>query len=140
MEALSVALRATQDRLCLPEAEARAVLGPLVEALPPCWRTANTTEDGAAFRHKDGRIAVLSVARCTDDRRWLHASISRSDRLPDYSDLVELHRHFIGADRRALQVFAPTDKHVNIHPWCLHLWACIDGDGLPDFTAGTGSI
>jgi hypothetical protein len=28
----------------------------------------------------------------------------------------------------------------NIHPNCLHLFCCLDGDPLPDFTGGMGTI
>lgn len=31
-------------------------------------------------------------------------------------------------------------KHVNKHPYCLHLWSCLDGPVLPDFTRGSDGI
>lgn len=134
------AIRRAQNAMVMPEADAWAVLAPLVDALPSTWRTLQTAEDGASFQHKDGRRVVVSVARHEDDRRWLHASVSRRGKLPSYEDLCTLHREFIGPERRAVQVFAPEKQHVNLHPTCLHLWCCLDGDGMPDFTAGTGSV
>jgi hypothetical protein len=47
---------------------------------------------------------------------------------------------FIGDGRKAIQVFAPVAEHVNIHEFCLHLWHCLDGDPLPDFTRGGPTI
>jgi hypothetical protein len=71
---------------------------------------------------------------------WIHGSVSRKDRLPDYDDLVKLKEFAFGPDRYAYQVFPPDDKHVNIHPNCLHLWGRLDGSAaLPEFSKG-GSI
>ena len=47
---------------------------------------------------------------------------------------------FVGRDEFAYQVIPPRDQHVNIHPNVLHLWSCLDGSPLPDFTRGTGSL
>ena len=83
---------------------------------------------------------IVSGAVEQDGKRWVHVSVARPTRLPSYDDMAWAKQTFMGADAYAYSVWAPVDKHVNIHPWCLHLWACIDGDGLPDFTAGTGSV
>lgn len=40
---------------------------------------------------------------------------------------------------REVQTFANASyysRHVNKHPYCLHLWRCLDGDVVPDFTRG----
>lgn len=86
----------------------------------------------------DGRI-IVSVAPCGGDD-WVHASMSRPDRLPSYDDLKWLHAAVFG-DGWAYQVFAPPADHVNIHERVLHLWGRLDGQAaLPDFTYGSGSI
>lgn len=39
----------------------------------------------------------------------------------------------IGAPRVVLQVFPPKAEHVNLHPYCLHLWERLSGPRLvPD--------
>lgn len=53
---------------------------------------------------------------------WLHASISARDRIPDYADLVHLKNVVFGTNGYASQSFVPEPLHVNIHPYCLHLW------------------
>lgn len=69
-----------------------------------------------------------------DQRVWLHVSLSRRHRLPSYEDIVDVKRIFIGPDRQAIQFFTKESKHVNIDPYVLHLWCCVEGDdGLPDF-------
>jgi hypothetical protein len=74
------------------------------------------------------------------DRVWLHVSMSRKNKLPTYQDMAEVKELFVGKERKALQIFAEESQHVNIHPYCLHLWCLVEGDdGLPDFGA-YGSI
>lgn len=64
---------------------------------------------------------------------WMHASIAHSSRLPTWSEVRELKDRFIGADKKAVMVLPAESDYVNIHPYCLHLWHCPSGDGLPDF-------
>jgi hypothetical protein len=67
-----------------------------------------------------------------DGRRWLHVSASRFDRVPDWYDLKLVKQTFL-PDVTALQVLPTADKYVNVNPNVLHLWACVDGDVVPDF-------
>ena len=87
-----------------------------------------------AFKHRDGRRAIVTVGP-HDRRWWLHLSVSRERYIPSYSDLVDAKRTFIGDAHQAIQIFPRAERHVNIHPYCLHVWACLEpeGDGLPDF-------
>ena len=47
---------------------------------------------------------------------------------------------FIGKDRKAVLVFPPEKEKINIHPYCMHLFACLSEDVLPDFTKGSGML
>lgn len=87
------------------------------------------------------RLRVLvSCAQYADARRWLHVSVSlRGGQLPSWPQMSEVKELFIGGDRQAIQVMPPRSNHVNIHE-VLHLWHCLDGDGLPDFTGGGETI
>lgn len=117
----------------------RTWLGPFLSpTLPAGWSRipSQETANGAAWRSRDGVMVVVSGAVELDERRWVHVSLSRRDRMPSHEDLTRIKRLFIGPDRRALQLFVPEDEHVNFHRFCLHLWHCLDGDGLPDFRAG----
>lgn len=108
-------IRHAQQLAALPESEAWGLLGPIAAQLPASWRTLTTFDDGAMLAHRDGRRVILSVAREQDGKRWMHLSISRPDRLPSYGDLCDAKRVFVGADRKAIQVFAPEAEHVNLH-------------------------
>lgn len=91
-------------------------------------------EGQRAFAHRDGRRVIVTVGK-HDGRWWLHVSVSRERYAPSYDDLADVKRAFVTDAVQAVQVFPRRDRHVNIHPHCLHLWACLDesGDGLPDF-------
>jgi hypothetical protein len=112
--------------------------------LPRGWRKIEDREDGAAFEYRPTlgarKTVIMSAAVEQDGKVWIHASVARPDRIPSYEELVEVKNLFIGPGRKAVQIFAPMREHVNIHPNCLHLWACFDGDPLPDFTRGGKTI
>lgn len=96
-----------------------------------------TVHDSPAGVHArkigDTMLVIFSAQRERDDRRWVHVSVSRPSRLPSWDDLREVKDTFIGRDRRALQILPPRAEYVNFHKNVLHLWHCLDGDGLPDF-------
>lgn len=81
----------------------------------------------------DSLSVIVSGSTEADGRRWAHVSLSRPSRLPSWDDVREVKDAFIGRDRKAIQVLPPEAEYVNIHPHVLHLWCCLDGDGLPDF-------
>jgi len=108
--------------------------------LPPLWKVC---EQGRNYFHvfnpSSGRLSViLSGDVEADGKRWLHASIARPDRLPSWDDIRFIKDRFVGEDLYAVQVLPPLSKHVNFHPYCLHLFACLDEWPLPDFTAKYG--
>lgn len=112
----------------------------LLLRLPPSWELFERRGDGISVRHLSGLGVIVSVAKELDGKRWMHVSLSYRNRLPSYTDLVEAKNLFIGEEKTAYQVFPAKEKHINIHPYCLHLWHCLDGDPLPDFTHGGDSI
>lgn len=103
--------------------------------LPSGWSVIRQDDSGRAA--ECGGLAVIeTVNREADERRWHHVSLSRRTRLPSYEDIQLVRRLFIGADAECYQVFPPASRYVNRHPFCLHLWHCLDapaGAVLPDF-------
>lgn len=92
--------------------------------------------DGQEAYVKGKLRALVSLNRERDGRRWMHLSISRSDRLPSWEELRDAKNELLGRHVKAIQVLPPEDEYVNIHPNVLHLWVCLDGDVLPDFRHG----
>jgi hypothetical protein len=45
---------------------------------------------------------------------------------------------FVGSARKAVMVLPAEEEHVNIHPFCLHLYSPLDRDPLPDFRMNGG--
>ncbi len=115
---------------------------------PPLgWGLSEVRRDGVRYtkRWRTGkrrRAATLIVSGTVQDdgRRWLHMSMSCVGRVPSWAELVRAKEWVFGRDSKAIQVIPPRSEYVNIHPHVLHLFVCVDGDPLPDFTAGTGSI
>lgn len=107
--------------------------------LPRNWRLVAADEMGRAWQCLSGTGAGLKVIETAaterDGRRWYHVSFSRAMRIPTWEDVTLVHRLFVGEEVEAYQVLAPRSRWVNVHPNCLHLWACLDApDGvLPDF-------
>jgi len=83
---------------------------------------------------------IVSKGIEEDNREWLHVSISQKNRLPDYKAMKFLRGLFIPKDLDAYELFSKPSNHVNINKYCRHLWCCLDGDVLPDFSHGSGSI
>ena len=81
----------------------------------------------------DTLLVIWSGRKEADGRRWVHVSMSRPSRLPSWGDVREVKDAFIGRERRALQILPPQSQYVNLHKYVLHLWHCVDDDGLPDF-------
>lgn len=109
---------------------------PIAAALrPPGFQC---DEGGRFYRVTDGLLVLISGCTESDGRRWIHVSASHRNRPPTWEKMCEVKRLFIGPDRRAIQIHPPESEYVNLHPYCLHLWACIDDDGLPDFRKDEG--
>lgn len=112
----------------------------LPRVLPHQWSPVEHTPFGAIYHRRDGLMVIVTQASELDGRQWLHVSCSRRSRLPSWDDLRKVKLLFVGRDRKAIQVLPPEAEYVNFHPYCLHLWCCLDEDPLPDFTHGTGLV
>lgn len=110
------------------------------ETAPSGWRKIGTAADGAAYSGPHGLKMIFSVAYEDDGKRWAHLSISKAASLPTWDELNAARDAFLGPEALCFQVLAAKSKHINIHPFCLHLWHCLDGDPLPDFARGGQSI
>lgn len=106
----------------------------------PAWELLRVLEDGSCWLSQDGLKVITSEGIEADGKKWLHVSCSRKKKLPSWYDLRRVKGQFIGQEKEAYQVLPFASKYVNIHPYCLHLWSCVDGPQLPDFTRGGKSI
>jgi len=84
-----------------------------------------------AWHHKLIPLTVI-YSRSIGDKedmsdQWHHISVSRCDRLPSWSELNKVKNDFLGEDVEAYQVITKKSDHVNVHSYCMHLWAPVDG-------------
>lgn len=101
--------------------------------IPDRYTVLEHTPHATSFKRKDGMTVIASVRIEADDKQWLHLSCAHKTHLPDYRDLCDIKRIWCGKERKAVMVFPPASQHVNDHPYCLHLYQCLDADPLPDF-------
>ncbi len=112
-------------------------------AIHPALRDVEQGGDGYMGRFHD-LLFIVSASVEADGKWWLHASVSRRDKtLPRYDDLLALKHYCIGDDKAAYQVFPAEENYVHSPPGSnsklpvLHLWHCLDGDPLPEFSGVT---
>jgi hypothetical protein len=109
---------------------------------PPGWQVIQPWGCGWALQNSNGLRAIIDCERKEDDRYWVHLSISRVGRTPTHEDMAAAKRAFFGDAHYAYSVFPPKSKYVNIHGYCLHLWALAEGDGrvLPEFSGVVAGV
>lgn len=57
---------------------------------------------------------------------WDHVSISRPLRTPSWAEMEHVKRLVFCDDEVAFQLHVPASDHINVHPFCLHLWRPTD--------------
>ena len=53
---------------------------------------------------------------------WDHVSVSRSNRCPNWPEMDFIRRRFFHDEETVMQLHPPVSEHINVHPYCLHLW------------------
>lgn len=106
--------------------------------IPAGYVVREIRNDGMALYSEQKRLSVIiSMAEEEDGKKWVHLSMAHKSKLPTWATLKRVKKEFFGK-LEAIQVFPDESKssRVNCHPYCLHLWHCMDGSALPDFTRG----
>lgn len=123
----------------LAEEQATPMHEAIPRILPAGWTILQRFGDGNAYRYRNGLKVLVSTAPFEDGREWMHISLSRNDRIPNYDD-VKFVKNTFAEGRFAYQIFPPLSQNINIHEFCLHLWVPLTGElPLPNFGA-RGSI
>lgn len=63
------------------------------------------------------------------DGSWEHVSVSRRDRCPTWDEMCQVKDLFWDDEDCVVQYHPPKSSYVNLHPFCLHLWRRVNGDG-----------
>lgn len=117
-------------------------VGPyLSPELPPAWVRVQFEENvGGVWKNTEKPQIVIVSGMLLEEKRWIHVSTSVPERIVSWEEMCEVKSLFLGKELQAIQVHPPASKYVNFATNALHLWACLDGDGLPDFTRGSPLI
>ena len=113
---------------------------PVPLILTPGWYRMHWPYESQRCWQHQTNLRVIQEIETHDGKEWLHTSMSRPDRIPSYQDITAVKDQFIGSARKAIIVLPSREEHVNIHPFCLHLYSCLQEDGLPDFRRQGGGL
>lgn len=67
----------------------------------------------------DGQTMIIVAAQGND---WDHVSVSRTSRCPNWPEMEFIRRMFFNDDETVVQFHVPRTDHINVHPYCLHMW------------------
>jgi hypothetical protein len=107
---------------------------------PRGWELTGKWGDGYALREPGGLRLLIDASCKSDGKLWLHVSVSRKKYPPSWDDLKRVKKEFIGDNHVAVIVFPEASDFVNIHPYCHHLWHCIEAETVPNFTGEIAGI
>ena len=79
----------------------------------PCGRTLKIIASSG-----DPSIGVL----------WEHVSVSLPNRTPNWAEMCFVKDLFWDKEETVMQLHVPASRHINTHPYCLHLWRPKEGD------------
>lgn len=61
---------------------------------------------------------------------WEHVSVSLPKRCPTWDEMTFIRLAFWRDDETVMQLHAMRSDHINVHPFCLHLWRPT-GEAIP---------
>jgi hypothetical protein len=101
--------------------------------LPSKYKKVDRAFIGQEYQRSDGmKVVETTEVHQPENYHWHHVSCSFADKLPSYEDLQEIRKVFIGEGMTSVMIFPPEHQYINYHPFCLHLYACLDADPWPD--------
>lgn len=95
--------------------------------VPEEYREAGTPGKKAGMFNIPGsstRNRLIVIA--SDGMEWEHVSVSKKYECPTWSEMCRVKELFWDDEDTVVQIHVPKSRHINIHPYCLHLWRQID--------------
>jgi hypothetical protein len=78
--------------------------------------------DGGAFLVPYPKTGASLRVIASNGDGWDHVSVSLEHRCPNWHEMDFIKRLFFAEDEWAMQLHPPPAKHINLHPYVLHLW------------------
>lgn len=75
-----------------------------------------------AFMVPHRRTGTTLKVIASSGEGWDHISISTPNRTPNWTEMQFIYRLFFAPDETVWEYHVPLDKHINKHPFTLHLW------------------
>lgn len=73
----------------------------------------------------EGRLLLVIAS---NGQLWEHVSVSLKNRCPNWREMCFVKDFFWEPEEIVMQLHPPKSQHVNMHPYCLHLWRPIGID------------
>lgn len=88
------------------------------------------TSGPTASLESDGNNGMFFVSRrfvtlrcmVSDGGGWDHVSVSLADRCPKHEEMEFVRELFFHDDECVVLYSVPRSNHINVHPYCLHMW------------------
>ena len=89
-----------------------------------CIQGCQEGDDGGAFLIPfEGRnLQVIA----SNGLGWEHVSVSLNQRCPNWREMNFVKDLFWNNDEVVMQLHVAKKNHINIHPFCLHMWRPLD--------------
>jgi len=73
-------------------------------------------------------LRVIASAGRDQPKGWQfdHVSVSLSNRSPTWEEMDYIKRLFFRDDETCYQLHVTAGEHINNHPYCLHIWHCLE--------------
>lgn len=95
-----------------------------------------STEKGSRFgmfiipyRNRELAVVVAPDLYISGKKNeWEHVSVSLPNRCPNWEEMSFIKDLFFDEEDTVVQYHPKKSQHVNIHPYCLHLWGWNGGE------------
>ncbi len=85
-----------------------------------CIQGCKEGDDGGAFQIPyQGRVLNIIAS---SGLGWDHVSVSLTNRCPNWREMSYVKDLFWNDDEVVMQLHVARKDHINMHPFCLHLW------------------
>ena len=90
----------------------------------------NPGDDFGAFRIDgpcgESLMIIASPGDASECVPWEHVSVSTRHRCPNWKEMCFVKDLFWDEEEAVMQLHPPKSTWINNHPFCLHLWCCLD--------------
>lgn len=91
-----------------------------------CILGGQESDDGGAFEIPFNGHIFRVIA--SDGLGWEHISVSLNNRCPNWKEMCFIKDLFWEDNEVVMQLHVAKKDHINLHPYCLHLWRPLNAE------------